>query len=340
MKEAVDEKQIVKFLLGQLAEDKRAGVEDRMFSDDRFYEQVLAIQEELADDYVLENLTPERRLHFEKNFLRSPRRRERVAFASAFTRALDTQSLSYSVNDTSETRTSSRKGWSLFGLANRPQFALAALATALVLLIAATGLFVQNRSLSRRAEIARLEEQAALNTSRDKDAAAEIERQRAEIERLRLERDNADLRTQSAEMNAKIQKRERELQASKRAAESAGSAITGQIATFILSPGLTRGSDEPEKVMISSKSRMIQLQLALAKPEDYRGYVAEVRTARGNLVFSKSLPAAQQTSFGQAVSLTVPVHQIPIGEYEVILKGAATGKLQSVGYYYFIALKR
>ena len=141
-------------------------------------------------------------------------------------------------------------------------------------------------------------------------------------------------------MQAKIQERERELETSKRASKLSAPSITSQIATFILSPGLTRGSDEPEKVMISGKSRLIQLQLALAKPEDYKGYVAEVRTARGNLIFSKSLPAAQQMSFGQAVSLTMPAEQIPIGEYEVTLKGAASGKLQSVGYYYFIALKR
>lgn len=330
--EAVDEKQIVRFLLGQLAEDKRAGIEDRMFRDNGFYEHVLAIQEELADDYVLDNLTTDQRVHFERNFLRSPRRRERVAFAMAFTRALADQSSSYPAAASSEAVDQSRKWWSFLWLPNRPQLALASMAIAFVLLVGGTWLYVQNRVLTKRVEIAQSKQQSILNSSREKAEAAEIERQR-------LEHENAGLRAQSTEMQAKIQERERELAASKRASEPV-SAITSQIATFILSPGLTRGSDEPEKVLISSKSRLIQLQLALAKPEDYKGYVAEVRTARGNLIFSKSLPAARPMSFGQAVSLTLPVDQISIGEYEVTLKGAADGKLQSVGYYYFIALKR
>jgi Sec-independent protein translocase protein TatA len=322
---AFDDKQIVRFLLGQLAEDKRTGIEDRMFTDDRFYEQVLAIQEELADDYVLENLTPDQRTAFERNFLRSPQRRERVEFATAFTRALESQT-------SSETSVAfdRRAGWwrSLFGLSNGFQWAT--VAGALALLIGASWLYVQNRTLSRSIEVARSENQELLNSSRDKDAAGEAQRQK-------LEHENADLRNQ---MKATIEQKDRELKAAKSASEAIGSSILTQIATFTLSPGLTRGSDEPEKVMISGKTQVIQLQLALPKPENYKGYLAEVRTARGNLVFSKSVPAAQQLSFGQAVSLTLPANQIPIGEYEVTLKGAADGKLQSVGYYYFIALKR
>ena len=323
-----DDKQIVQFLLGQLAEDKRTGIEDRMFTDDRYYEQVLAIQEELADDYVLENLTSDQRTSFERNFLRSPQRRERVAFAEAFTRALASKTSSQS-SAAFEPRSSSWR--SLFGLANSLQWA--AVAAMLVLLIGASWLYFQNRALSRKIELARSEKQAILDSSRNRDQAAEDEKQK-------LEGENAGLRDQSNQLKETIKQREREIETAKSASEQAGSSLVTQIATFTLSPGLTRGSDEPEKVMISGKTRVIQLQLALPKPENFKGYLAEVRTARGNLVSSKSLPAAQQLSFGQAVSLTLPVNQIPIGEYEVTLKGAADGKLQSVGYYYFIALKR
>jgi len=324
MTTAFDDKQIVRFLLGQLSEDKRTGIEDRMFTDDRFYEQVLAVQEELADDYVLENLTPDQRVAFERSFLRSPQRRERIAFAEAFTRALASQT-SRQTNAAFEPRVGRWR--SLFGSSNGFQWA--AVAAALALLIGASWLYVQNRTLSRSIEVARSEKQELLN----KDEAGEVKLKK-------LESENSDLQSQSQKMKETIAQRDRELAAAKSAAEPTGSSILTHIATFTLSPGLTRGSDEPEKVMISGKTQVIQLQLALPKPENYKGYLAEVRTARGNLVFSKSLPAAQQLSFGQAVSLTLPVSQIPIGEYEVTLKGAADGKLQSIGYYYFIALKR
>src|SRR5262245_49763026 len=174
MMEAVDEKQIVRFLLGQLTEDARTGIEDRIFRDNGFYEHVLAIQEELADDYVLDNLTADQRFHFERNLLRSPRRRERVAFAVAFTRALADQSSPYSANVPSEAL-DQRKRWSFLWVSNRPQLALAAMAAAFVLLIGGTWLYVQNRVLTKRVEIAQSEQQAILNRSREEAEAAEIE---------------------------------------------------------------------------------------------------------------------------------------------------------------------
>ncbi len=86
--ETIDEQPIVRFLLGEMPEDGRLLLEERLFTDDRFYEQVLAIQEELVDDYVQDKLSSSRRARFEEYFLQSPRRRERVEFAAAFSRAL------------------------------------------------------------------------------------------------------------------------------------------------------------------------------------------------------------------------------------------------------------
>ncbi|MCA1600741.1 MAG: hypothetical protein LC776_03505 [Acidobacteria bacterium] len=53
--ETIDEKQAVRFLLGDLSEESRLKLEERFFKEDRFYEQLLAIQEELADDYSILN---------------------------------------------------------------------------------------------------------------------------------------------------------------------------------------------------------------------------------------------------------------------------------------------
>lgn len=53
--EATNEQSITRFLLGELPEDERQNIEERFFADNSFYEQVLAVQEELADDYVRAN---------------------------------------------------------------------------------------------------------------------------------------------------------------------------------------------------------------------------------------------------------------------------------------------
>jgi hypothetical protein len=330
--ETIDEKLMIRFLLGDLSEESRWKLEERYFKEDRFYEQLLAIQEELADDYVQDKLSPSERAQFEKHFLKSSRRRERVEFAAAFSRALTGSAVR-------RVATPSRAvaWWESLMVLIRPEgirLAAAASAAALALMIGAAWLFVENRRLSGHVQQARAEKDSLIQRS----GAIEAE---AERKREELERDISALRAQGGEMEAKIQQKERELEALRLAARSAkAQPAASQIATFILSPGLTRGTDEPEKLIISEAARSIQLQLDLEREEDYQSFVAEIRTARGNLAWSKSGLALKRTSYGRAVFLTIPSRLISNGEYEVALKGAAKSKLEAVGYYYFIALKR
>ncbi len=331
--ETVDEKLAISFLLGDLSEESRLKLEEHFFKEDRFYEQLLAIQEELANDYVQDKLSPSERAQFEKHFLRSPRRRERVEFAAAFSQAL-TGSRARSIAKPAR-RVS---WWESLTVFVRPQgtrlATTASVAAALALMVGAAWLLVENRRLSGHVQQAQAEKDSLIQRSGANEAEAELKR-------AELERDINALRAQGGEMEAKIQQKERELEALRLAARSTkAQPAASQIATFILTPGLTRGTDEPEKLIISAAARSIQLQLDLEREEDYQSYVAEIRTARGNLVWSRSGLELKRTSYGQSVFLTIPTRLISNGEYEVAVKGATSGKVEAVGYYYFIALKR
>ena len=162
------------------------------------------------------------------------------------------------------------------------------------------------------------------------DPASGASEAEAERKLEELERDITALRAQGGEMEARIQQKERELEALRLAARSTkAQPAASQIATFILSPGLTRGTDQPEKLIISAAARSIQIQLDLEREEDYQSFVAEIRTARGNLAWSNSGLALKRTSYGQAVFLTIPARLISNGEYEVALKGAARRQTRS-----------
>lgn len=330
--ETIDEKLAIRFLLGDLSEESRLKLEERFFKEDRFYEQLLAIQEELADDYVQDKLSPGERAQFEKHFLSSPRRRERVEFSAAFSGAL-TEYRTRLI----PTPTLRIPWWESVMVFIRPQsmrLAAAASAVALALMIGAVWLSVENRRLSSHVQQARSEKDSLIQQSGTNEAEGERKREK-------LERDITALRAQGGEMEAKIQQKERELEALRLAARSTDAQpAASQIATFILSPGLTRGTDEPEKLIISALARSIQLQLDLEREEDYQSFVAEIRTGRGNLVWSKSGLGLKRTSYGRAVFLTIPARLISNGEYEVALKGATSGKVEAVGYYYLIALMR
>lgn len=325
--QTTNEKLIARFLLAELPESARLEVEERLFKDDNFYEQVLAIQEELADDYAHERLSPSRRLQFEKHFLASPRRTARVEFAVAFSRALGSAPRSLAA--------ASPPSWRETMLAFlRPRLAVAASLTALAVLVGAFWLMIENRRLSGGIEQARGERELLIQHSRAEEAEAKRRIQE-------LESEIGSLRSQGGEMETRIQQKQRELEALQRTRSSTRLApATGEIAAFILPPGLTRGSDEPEKLIIPAGTRSIRLQLDLESGEDYQSYVAEIRTARGNLVWSESGLIGKRTSYGGAVFLTIPTKLISNGEFEVALKGAAGGKVEAVGYYYFIALKR
>jgi hypothetical protein len=329
--ETIDEKLVSRFLLGELTEENRLQFEERFFKDDRFYEQVLAIQEELADDYVHNKLSRTERTHFENVFLQSPRRRQRVEFAAAFTRALEgTPSL---------TKAEPVTTWweSLFSFINpkglRLTTALASAAAVLVL-AGAIWLFVENRRLASDVEQARAEKESLLQQSTLNEAEAEQKRQE-------LERDIAALRLQGREMESAIQQKQRELEGLQRIKTTVRStADASSIATFILPPGLTRSTDEPEKLIVPTAVRSMQLQLDLEREEDFQSYTVELRTARGNLVWSKSGIPLKKTGYGRAVLVTIPAKLVPNGEYELTLKGSDRGNVQAVGYYYFIALRR
>jgi len=59
--------------------------ERRYLKDDDLFQELNEIEDELIDDYVSGALSAERRAAFEKHFLRSSERREKVEFAGAIT---------------------------------------------------------------------------------------------------------------------------------------------------------------------------------------------------------------------------------------------------------------
>jgi hypothetical protein len=204
----------------------------------------------------------------------------------------------------------------------------------LALLVAVVWLATQNKRLSYQAKQATQKQVALTNETLANDAVSQSKQRE-------LEGELAALREQGSAMQTRIEEKQHELDTLRNAQRSSRKdAPTGTLAMFVLQPGLTRGTDEPEKLIVSPAARSIQLQLLLEREEDYPGYVAEIRTARGNLVWSKGGLKLQRTAYGQSVSFTIPANQLPTGEYEIALKGGAPGNLEALEYYYIIALKK
>jgi hypothetical protein len=88
--EAHENAKIRKYLLGNIqVEDERQIIEERLMLGDDYFEQVLMEEEELIQDYVDDYLTSDERQKFEKHFLISEERRQKINFARALRRYIN-----------------------------------------------------------------------------------------------------------------------------------------------------------------------------------------------------------------------------------------------------------
>src|SRR5215468_4380285 len=78
-----NEELIVRYLLGELAEKEQVEVEDQAFGDEQYMQAVLAVESDLIDEYVRGEIPRNRIKQFEKHFLGSAERRDKVEFARA-----------------------------------------------------------------------------------------------------------------------------------------------------------------------------------------------------------------------------------------------------------------
>lgn len=72
---------MIAYLLGELSEEERARIEERCFADDAVFDQLVAVEAELFDEYARGALPPDRRERFQQKFLATPQQRRRLQFS-------------------------------------------------------------------------------------------------------------------------------------------------------------------------------------------------------------------------------------------------------------------
>lgn len=123
------------YLLGQLDGDAREVFEKRLLTDDDLFDELLAIEDELIDEYLVGAMGEDERASFEKKFLMTPERHQKMRFA----RALRKYSTTHPLEEPSQIGKPTRK------LSNWPQLFsnpyVRSVAFASLLLIAAFGVW-------------------------------------------------------------------------------------------------------------------------------------------------------------------------------------------------------
>ena len=87
----VDERLLVRYLLGRVDPQEQERIEQRYLSEPEFHEELKATERDLIDQYVHGELPDPK--EFERQFLSSPQRRQKVEFARALRQSLAAASL-------------------------------------------------------------------------------------------------------------------------------------------------------------------------------------------------------------------------------------------------------
>ncbi len=310
----IDER-MIRYLLGESSEEELAQMEAQFFADDECFGRLLAAEDDLIDDYVRDDLPPSQREQFERHFLTSTQRRERVEFARALMKTVSAAPPGRPV----QTRPEPISGRPPF--LGRPAIQWAMAALALVAIAVSAWLLVQTMQL--RTQLARLQQQQQEWQQREQVIQQEIAQAREQSSQFaeRLEHERAERARLEQELAQPTPSRP-------------------AIVSFVLS-ALARDPGEAKKLMIPPNISLVQFQIDLESGESYQSYRALVRTMTEREVWSHGGLQARLATWGQSVMLRVPARVLLPGEYELVLRGVTPqGAFEDVGYYYFSVVKK
>ena len=325
---ADSEKLITQYLLGELPEAQQIEIEDRAFSDQQFLASITAVENDLIDEYVREELPETARRRFETRFLASEGRRKRIEFARALVQLADETR----VPERSVVSSASwRDALAAFIHGLNPVGKIALAAATLVVLLGGAWLVFQTLALRNQLTQLQAQQQSQQNDRQRLQQQVELERRRSE--------------ELAAQLNQEKQQRAQADESLRRLTETVDQQTPETprsiIASLLLLPGLARGANTQPKLVLPAAATVAQLQIGIEPEENYKSYGVDLRTVEDRPVWARdSLPARKSRS-GRSVRLTVPASALKPGQYELRLKGKTDADVvEDVGFYYFEVMKR
>lgn len=343
---------ITRFLLGELSEQERAEVEERFLTDNHFFEEVLAVEDALLDQYLNDQISGEQLEHAQTLFQSSPGQKRELEFTkeliaslreanlkkkrttldmtpSTFVGTTDrihSQAEADTDNDASESPggafTPPPPGLKHFSTySNATAWLLISLAC-ITLLVWAFYHYYQKRSWeAQMAAVERSNQEA-------RDKLSELTQGQAELNRqLELEKER---RARAEELIAQLENRK-----PGEITRPDGSDNAERTTSLLLSPAALDRGGNSKTVRLKAGSKPIQLQLELGEGKRYSRYSLLLTTFDGRKVWSKDSIDASQIRQGR-LFLTLPSSLLEYEDYRIELKGLAdNGELVHVADYIF-----
>ena len=309
MKDIASEHLLTRFLLGEIDEHERAAVEDRLLTDEDFYEQLTAAEGDLIDAYVRGELPAAERVRFENRFLASPRLRERVEFARGLaesaTRQYEQESPSIRAADRLSPDTSRFKGF-LNGLSGRPALSFAFAVTAVLVIAVAVWIAIKTMRVPVEPQQSRTEGLTDKKPGQEGPQLSQVP---------------------TSPTPAVVPSPARD-------PEPTTGPTRPVFATATLMPGALRDGAATGEVNLPATATHLRLRLQL-EADHYQTYRAVVSTPEGARIWAGPASKDRVTN-ANSLTLTLPASLLKRGDYVVEVTGAvAGGKFESAAGYSF-----
>ena len=326
------EKLITQYLLGELPEEQQIEIEERAFSDKEFLASITAVENDLIDEYVREELPETTRRRFETRFLASEGRRKRVEFARALVHLTD--ELRVTEKGTPRVAAASvswRDALAAFINGLNPAAKIALAAASLVVLLGGAWLITQ--TLTLRNQLTQLQAQHQSQQSDRQTLERQVDAERRRNEEL------------AAQLNQEKQQRAQTDESLRRLTETVNQQTPETprsiIASLTLLPGIARGATTQPRLVLPANATVAQLQIGIDPEETYQSYGVDLRTVAGRPVWTRDSLPARSTRGGRYIRLTLPASALIPGQYELRLKGKTEANVvEDVGFYYFEVMKQ
>ncbi len=304
---------MTRYLLGDLSESEQATVEQEYFVDQEKFEAVWAAENELVDRYVRGRLPRGKRELFERNYLQSPKHRERVALARKLVEAADREVAESSDSPQVLVPTTSllSRVSEALKIIRMPQFVLPA--AAFLLLVAACSWLIYERARLNE-ELGQARERLSDQQRREQDISGQLATEREESGKLRSEIESL--------LNSVVRP---------------PSQPRPSILSFLLaSTRISREQGENQQITIPRQTDLVNLQINVEKSDSRRFQVA-IRSVGGPQVWNqRSLKPRSGI-----VTVTIPAKKLPLNDYILTLTASSpSGESELIDRYPFSVIRK
>jgi len=327
----VDEKLMKRYLLNDLSEAERAQVQERLFADDDFFETLLDVENDLVDAYAQAELPPRERGQFERHWLSTPARREKVRHARALLSIVNEPVIEERAASHAEdpARSENLKRPDTSAWFHRWQFNKWALSTALVsaiciIVFGSLWLFMQTkRGNNIEADMARATPQQQPSNNSSLPVVSPSPENRFPREQQTLKQPSRTRNSQSSRPPV------------------SGDLSASSLFTALLAPGAVRAGSDVKRLDIPNAARIVRLQLELEDADANRTYAVSLKTASGVEVFSRGDLRSRRVRGGHIIVVELSSDLLKPENYELTLAGESSAReTEIVDYYNFTVGKR